>query len=491
MAGVLHVPTAGAEQRGTPDSAANVGPAVVEHRVSAAAATHANVFVNFAVRRQRVGPLAIGVDETGYGDNDTALPSDPNERLALRQLGPKQMRMYLKFLTPGNVSGPVVCAQSFCSGGTTGTITGEQYIHAIRETGAEPIVQIPIYPRRLDLPLPDAIALSAADAEAIVRRFNRPGSPLRIGRWLIHNEPDGNGIPKEEYWQYFNEMARRMKAADSAIRVGGPQTAYYNTAYLEEFLAHSCDVADIVDFHAYGQGGSVVLTPEELLAQTVKYESNLRDLRSRISRIPLCAGRDLELQVGEMNLDWDGDPKYFQQFTAVWAASALGHILKGGGNALGYGTKNGALGFVCDAVDCRGADPAYAGQPVDTPMPIYWGFGLYLGGEGMSIGDLWPTTEPTWLVDSWTSLAGVEIYPFQNAVYSNIVVVNTRPTAVTASFSVSGVRSSNGQIFIYTKDGSQPPWAPPTGADASLGNGTFTLELPALSAARLFFVPGQ
>jgi hypothetical protein len=456
-----------------------------------AAAIPANVFVNFAVGLQHVRPLAIGVDETGYGDNDTALPSDANERAAIAQLGPKQMRMYLRFLTPGNASGAVVCGQAFCSGGTNAVVTGEQYVAAIRETGAEPIVQIPIYPKRPDLPLADAIALSASDAEAMVRRFNAPASSVRVGRWLIHNEPDGNGIPKEEYWQYFNEMTRRMKRADGTIRVGGPQTAFYNTAYLEEFLGHSCDVADIVDFHSYGQGGSVVLAPEQLLAQTVKYQNNLRDLRARIGRIPLCAGRDLELQIGEFNLDWDGDPKYFQQFNTVWAASALGHILKGGGNALAYGTKNGALGFVCDAANCRGADPAYAGQPVDTPRPIYWGFGLYLGGEGLGIGDLWPTTQPTWLVESWTGLNGVEVYPFQNAVYSNLVVVNKNSVAVTASFSVSGLRSSNGQVFVFTKDGSQPPWATPSGEDVCLANGGFAVNLPPLSAARVFFVPGQ
>jgi len=455
------------------------------------ATVDANVFVNFGIGIQPVGPLSIGVDETGYGDNNTALPNDPGEQLALQQLGLKLMRMYLKFLTPGNNASPVVCAQAFCSGGSDGIVTGDQYIQAIRAVGAEPIVQIPLYPSRPGLPLAEAIALSAADAEAMVRRFNTSGTSVRIKRWLIHNEPDGNGIPKEQYWQYFNEMVRRMKHADAAIRVGGPQTAYYNTAYLEEFLRHSCDVADIVDFHSYGQGGSVVLTPEELLAQTVRYENDLRDLGARIGKIPLCAGRKLELQIGEFNLDWDGDPKYFQTFNTVWAASVLGHILKGGGNALGYGTKNGALGFVCDVANCRGTDPAYAGLPIDSPMPVYWAFDLYLGGEGLWVGDLWPTTQPTWLVDSWTSLSGLEVFPFQNAVYSNVVVVNKNADAVTASFSVAGVRSSNGQVFVYTKDGSQPPWAPPSGTDVVLQNGAFTVHLPPLSATRLFFVPGR
>ncbi|MEX0799744.1 MAG: DUF4114 domain-containing protein [Dehalococcoidia bacterium] len=425
----------------------------------------ANISVHFNTPIRSLNPLAIGLDESAYGAGSLVLPTDPLELQRVTNLGVAYMRVELKYKTAGNPGAGIVCGAAGCVG-SGGAPSGEAYVNAIKAAGAEPVVIIPIYSGNT--------SLSASDAANIVEHFNiDTGNPVQ--RWIIGNEPDNAGMSASAYSTHFNAMYDAMKAVDPGIEVGGPATAWFNTGFLQTFLNSSGSRVDFIDYHKYGQGGPVALSEAELLANTAEWESTIGQMRTMIQNtVPARAGQ-IEIQIGEWNLDWDGDAKHYTNFNTVWSASVLGRILKAGGLSLPYASKNGGLGALFES------DSATYGTSRDDPMPIYHGIGMF---TGQSLFRPFGGT----VVDTLTSLSNLEVYASSGA--RNVVVVNKDPSASRAgAFFFDGFAS--GTVQVWRKSGSASPFAAPANlGTTNVVNSLLSYTLPPYSVTTFVLDPG-
>src|SRR5262249_27536981 len=154
-----------------------------------------------------------------YGANNTALPNEPAQQTNIDNLKIAMMRMDLGYKTPGNPNSGIVCMAS----GASQSITGDQWINAIKASGAQPEVQVQMQSGQQ--------ANWATDAANLVRYFNIT-TGNRVSRWVVGNEPDNNGLSATDYSNGFNSIYDAMKAVDSTITIGGPATSYYNTSFI-------------------------------------------------------------------------------------------------------------------------------------------------------------------------------------------------------------------------------------------------------------------
>ena len=98
-------------------------------------------------------------------------------------------------------------------------------------------------------------------AAHIVRHYNDGwdhGQRANIKYWEIWNEPDGHsfwsGTP-EQLYQLYNVAARRLKALDPSLKIGGPALAS-NLTFLEGFMKYAQEHQSPIDFvswHIYTQ----------------------------------------------------------------------------------------------------------------------------------------------------------------------------------------------------------------------------------------------
>lgn len=392
------------------------------------------ITIDFAKIIEDLHPLAIGLDESAYG-GQKVLANDPAEIAMIKKLNVAQIRFELKVSL-----GDIVCAAAGCNQ----AIGADTWIDAIRATGAEPIIIVPD---------------NTNDATAILKHFNKEAAKP-IKRWIVGNEPDNNGLDAVTYSDRFNHVYDAMKAIDPAVKIAGPATAWFNKQYLQTFLENSGSRVDIIDYHSYGQGGSVTKTEAELLTETQKYRQNAFELRNMLLTTPATKNRvtNIDVQVGEWNMDWDKDPKYFTQFSTVWSALALGEILESGSHALPYATKNGDLGALYETTN--------------EPMPFYHGIGMFTG-EGLF------QRFGTKMVYANTNSNFLKVFASNNR--KNIVVINTSPTATEfVTLSLEQVNAES--IDVWRKDKESDPKGNPVQLPSpNVANNTFTYSFPPYS----------
>lgn len=410
----------------------------------------ANTTVNFTSTVRNIPFVAIAMDISGYGQG-SHITNDQTHRQKLVNLKLGMMRM--EFLYE---NGAIVCGGDGCAK----NISGDAWISSIKAAGAEPIIITPLDGRR-------SVDQDKTDAVNLVKHFNQQtNNPVK--RWIIGNELDNSGNPDRmdatTYANRFNAIYDAMKAVDPSIKIGGPATAYYNTGFIETFLTISGNRVDFIDFHTYGQGGSENKSESTLLNETLRYTEYLTDLRTKIDAKTGSRAGQIEMQVGEWNLDWNSDPKQFTHFNTIWSASALGRILQAGGHALMYADKNGALGALFETNTNGGVK--------NDLMPIYHGYGMFTGEN------LFPRFG-TSLVAANTTLSNVEVYASNNP--KNIVAINknqSQPQQV--SFALTGVTS--GTATVWQKDPSIDTKAlPQNKGTIVITNGRFVYTLPGYS----------
>jgi len=188
-------------------------------------------------------------------------------------------------------------------------------------------------------------------------------------------------------------------------------------------------------------------------------------LREMIKKSVPTRNSQIDIHVGEWNLDWSGDGKCYEHFNCVWGASVVGNILRAGGLFLQYADKNGPLGAMFEA-----ANSSLHTQR-DTPMPIYFALGMFTGMHLFRKFD-------TAVVVSTSDQYLVEISASGNG---NIVAINKSPsTAYSTTFQLNGINSSLAQVWV--KDNTMSPFDPPKGATSiHISNGKFDYELPPYS----------
>ncbi|WP_329426210.1 hypothetical protein OG339_39025 [Streptosporangium sp. NBC_01495] len=437
-----------------------------------AGAAAANVTVDFATVERPVSPHAFGLDITGYGYGHY-ITNDPREQ-AMVQGRFGMMRMGLQYATPGDPTSAIVANGA----GADTTVTGDQWVSAIKARGAEPMVIVPE---------------SAVDAANIVRHFNTGSTQNRVARWIIGNEPADFAA----YSVKFNAAYDAMKAVDPTIKIGGPAAAWPDMGAIRTFLKTSGSRTDFVDFHKYGEGrevgkpGGKLVCDSQLLAETTQWGSDVNQVRSIIKEEVPARADKIDIQVGEINSSWSVDnnppelahcgnigtePFQYRNAAIWWSASVWGHLLKAGAKGFLYGDKNGALGLLYDQPNDE--RPLYArnGAGLNERMPIYQGVGFFTGQQDTALARFGSS-----LVRAQTTLPDVEVYASANP--KVVVLVNKGSTPAAA---VVGVGTGVTRAAAIQKSGNTASYELP----ASLGTlpvsqGTVTVTLPGPSVTQL------
>jgi hypothetical protein len=414
------------------------------------ATSDGTIVVDYNKPLRALDPLAIGVDISGYFYPDV-FANDRVEQQKIKTLSIKYMRMHLMYTSSGDPTSKIICAGDGCDT----RWTGDQWINAIKQIGAEPVITVNTSP--------------SIDAANLVKHFNRDThNPVHY--WIIGNEPNADGTPAENYSTVFNQDYDAMKAIDPTIKIGGGAVAWYDHNWLKHFLQNSGSRVDFVDFHGYAQQGTTPGDYNKLFQLADGYGKSIVDLRALIQATVPSRATQIGIEVGEWELDWGGSAQNNSTFHAVWAATVLGNILKTGGRSLFYADKGNLLyGSHHTFKDAKGHTITVS--PDDT-NPAYHGIGMF-SGEGLfqHFGST--------MVNATTTLPNIEVFASDHA--RSIVVINKDPsTPRKAAFNLKGVTSTI--VEVWQKDQSTPFPNPPEKQDAiNVQNGTFTYLLPPFS----------
>jgi hypothetical protein len=401
-----------------------------------AAASTADINVNFGSTVAVDSSAAIGLDESTYGSPDDF--SDATARKLLTNLGVGYAEIQLTI----NSSGTVICGAAACN---TSQSAGT-WITDMKNMGETPVVSIP-----------DTI--TSANAAAIVRYFNvTTDNPVTY--WEIGDDPDGSESATT-YSAQFNALDAAMTAVSSlALQIGGPATGFYNPGFLQTFLDDSRSRIDFVEFQAYGTGDST--SESTLLSGLPTLSTDLTDLRTMINN---TLGTQVPIHVGEWNLSYENDSLDCTEFASAYDADLLGRILAAGDVSQAFGTKDGGLGALYDT---SGGGCSFS---EDTPMPLYEAISMFTGA------DLFAGLGTT-MVSATSSLSGV--VAFASSAPDDIVLVNTNSSADASTVAIA----SGGSLSAAEWQISQPA-SPVHIGTLSTTDGTFSLTLPAQSVTTL------
>ncbi|MGR6916245.1 PA14 domain-containing protein [[Actinomadura] parvosata] len=419
------------------------------------AVTPAAVSVDFTKPVRTLSPTDYGIGITGYGSG-SYITNDPRHRELLTGLAPGRMRIELHYERPGDHTSPIVCGGYKCDT----TVTGDAWIAAIRDLGAEPVVILQVDGRQ-------SAEVNRADAVALYRHFAASGTPVR--RFILGNElncactPDKPEMPAAEYSARFNLIADALNAEDPQVTVGGPATAWNDHSYIRTFLESSGDRVDFLDYHDYGNGSETVSDADLLTTVVRAYETDLKAVSALAESV---LGRRIDIQIGEFNSDYDdpGGARTLTHFNTLWGAAALGRILHAGAAAYQYGDKNGQLGLT--------STNGEGGIPRSEPLPIYHGIGMFTGeGRFRPFGTaMVEATADTPLLHTFASDAS-----------KNVVLVNTATEPLETTLTFTGLTAGTAAAWQSTAT----EWTPHHTATTPIAAGKTTLTLPARSATTL------
>lgn len=423
------------------------------------ASANGNIVVDYSTPIQKLDPKAIGLDISGYY-TPLAFANDTVEQQKIKQLGIKYARMHLIYQVSGDPTSKIICGGTGCNT----SITGDQWINAIKSIGAEPVVVI--------------YTKSSIDAANLVKHFNKDtNNPVKY--WIVGNEPNINGYSVQSYSTYFNQDYDAMKAIDPTIKIGGGTTAWYDQTWLQQFLQLSGSKVDFVDFHGYPQQGTVAGDYTKLFQNADGYGKDLTSLQAVIKATVPARASQITVQVGEWELNWGGGAQDYLNFHSVWAATVLGNILKAGGYSLFYADKGNLL-YNSSHTFTDSTGRTFTVSQDDTNA-AYHGIGMFTG-EG-----LFPHFGDT-MVNATTSLPNIEVFASDNP--KNIVVINKDPSvSQVATIALNGL--SSGTFDVWRKDESITPINPPVKlGSVAVSNGAITYSVPPFSVTTFVLTSG-
>ncbi|GAA3546481.1 hypothetical protein GCM10022419_028280 [Nonomuraea rosea] len=432
-----------------------IWPAGAPAGAAAPQAAAASVSIDYTKPLRTLSAADYGIGITGYG-NQSYITNDARHRELIRKLKAGRMRIELHYEEPGNHASPIVCGGFYCDT----KVSGDAWITAIRDLGAEPVIILPVDARQ-------TAEVNRDDAVALYEHFAAQGQPVR--RFIVGNETDCScvpgkaEIPADEYSRRFNLIADALRAKDPAVQLGGPATSANKLDYIRTFLQTSGSRVDFLDYHDYGNGQDVV-TDEALLGPVIRaYETDLKEVSALAESI---LGRKIGIQIGEYNSDWDDQDGHrtLTHFNTLWGAAALGQILHAGGSAYQYGDKNGRLGLT--STDGEG------GVPRNEPLPIYHGIGMFTGEE---LFRPFGTTMVT------ATSGSDQLHVYASDAAKNVVLVNVGAEPLTTTLAYTGLTTGTAAVWQSTA----AAWAPHQTGTTAITAGRSTLTLPASSVTTL------
>ncbi|MDF7674320.1 glycoside hydrolase family 39 [Acetobacteraceae bacterium ESL0709] len=127
--------------------------------------------------------------------------------------------------------------------------------------GAEPPEDFDIY-----------ASMARAVAERYSRDYQQTGLPRKVAYWEIWNEPDltifWNNNNQQVFYQFFEKVARAIKAADPAAKVGGAGVATgYNPggAYTDGLLSYCRQNNVPLDFYSWHYYANKTADPQNII----------------------------------------------------------------------------------------------------------------------------------------------------------------------------------------------------------------------------------
>jgi Immunoglobulin domain len=423
--------------------------------------------------------LTFSMDESGYGQNGTDLTHEPQQQTNLANLHVAMMRMDLGYATPGDPNSTIICEAA----GASTSITGDQWIDAIKAAGAVPEISV-------QMNTANSQSTWVIDASNMVEHFNVQATSNRVDRWIIGNEPSNNGLTTNSYAAGFAAIFPAMKAADPTIKVGGPADATYNSLANGEIkmiltIIHKDGLTpDFVDYHSYGSHSD---SDAALMASTVgQYQGDPVNLRSFLIGLwGSSVGGAMPIQIGEWNLSGTTDSRMLENYGSVWSASAVGNMLDGGVSVMQqYADKNEVLGSLCETANESATSPSSVtyNSNINDPEPIYHGIGMFTGENlFQEFGSE--------VVQCTSSTTNIEVYASDNP--QNIVAINKTPgTTSSVTFTLTGL--SSGTLTVWQKNsggnlGNYSTNVPVKLGTVSVSGGSFTYSLPAYSVTTFVY----
>jgi len=165
-------------------------------------------------------------------------------------------------------------------------------------------------------------------AEWVLTLLGRYNSLYDIDGWYVQliNEPNLFGMELEPYIELYNHVAPLVKEAYPDVLVGGPSPERYRENWIDPFLKR-CEPIDFLEWHRY----ALWIAPDRasdyhFMDRTVRYGNDVDKAATA------CAtyGRDIELHMGEYNLNsyWDPvDPRCQSIMSAAYTASVLRQLI--------------------------------------------------------------------------------------------------------------------------------------------------------------------
>lgn len=401
-----------------------------------------NVTVDFRTPTQAIDPLGAGVVITEFGGNPVPLVGNAAWKQTMASLAPGHCRCSVAYYNgnPGYGAGG--------SSRTPGSATA--LINAIKSIGATPLVSY-------NGDSSDNGGLTAANAAALVRYFNdnggQNGGPVKY--WSVGNEPEVSG-PTPGYSSIIPAMA----AAASGVVIGAPAAAYWDTSLLRSVTGisglgglsyHAYDGADAAGSDNGGGG----------FYETSQYFSQTGTLR----------GYQAGLLYGVEEFNWNSAPPASETVTwqeTMWIADVLGQILSSGAHGTVYGDSNGPLSVISDGA---GGQP-----PFGTPMPAYWGIGIWTGMNGK--------------FKRWSANAVSAVTTFPNTQISayacdngKIVLVNKDTAAHSVTIAMGG--KTSGTYNVWATQGNPPSGITEVVTGAAYSGSEITYTVPAQTAVSI------
>ena len=182
------------------------------------------------------------------------------------------------------------------------TDTINQYVAmaaAMRAKGIEPVLQVPVLGGTYT-------ATKAADIVRAVNFTNGVRNSGAVTYWIIGNEPNlanagygTNGYTTSQIASYLKSFSSAMKAVDPAIKIIGPETAWYDTTVLEGLTTYggTDDVTgtdangryyiDYISWHVYPFNGQQTDRPTIIgkLLETGGYDARMAEMQTRLNTV--------------------------------------------------------------------------------------------------------------------------------------------------------------------------------------------------------------
>jgi glycosyl hydrolase family 12/putative Ig domain-containing protein len=376
-------------------------------------------------------PLGAGVVITEFGGNPVPLVSDTGGwKSTMASLAPGHLRCSIAWYSgdPGYGAGG--------SSRTPGTATA--LIEAVQAVGAIPLVSY-------NGDSSDNGGLTTANAAALVEYL----AALGVKYFSVGNEPEVSG-PTPDYAALIPAMA----GAASGVVIGAPAAAYWDTGLLESVVG--IPGLGAMSYHAYDGGDA----PGSDNGGGGFYETG-----QYFSQTGTMRGWQGGILYGCEELNWNSAPSASETYTwqeTCWIADVLGQLLSSGAHGTVYGDSNGPLSVISDG---SGGLPAFG-----TPMPAYWGIGIWTGMAGAF--KRWSAN----MVHATTTFpdTSVSVYACDNG---KIVAVNKDTAAHALVIDIGGPAS--GTYNVNATQGSPPTGIAQVVTGAGFSGGVIGYTIPA------------